>query len=274
LLEGSPEETGLAQDAPGPRIVVAGPFLKSLVLLVPWGLLDLWVFSPSSLGQFAWPLILGAVLTLASVLGFWLASAAGFEPAPLVADLFEEHLEARQQLAHFGKSIALVSVLSVVADAAEYLALSYHGVEIGSGTVRTTGNYLRDAGFYFEAATVEEIIFRLFLTSLALVLVKRALPQWSKGRGGFWAANLLQAVAFGAAHVWNGNTAFHLLPWWLCPLGVGQAWVGVALGYTFFHYGVEATVFAHFLTDYLTVLLLLLLSAGGPRPLLLAWRLT
>jgi RHS repeat-associated protein len=271
-LEASARGVDQVQDGQMARIAVYGPLTKSLALLIPWCFLDLWIRPIFSPDQVMLPVVLLAVFTACSFSGFWCASAAGFEAAPLMADFFVGRLGV-PHLVRIGKSVVLVAVTAALVDTTIYVALRHVGGRIESGTVSITGSELRDAGLFLDGAIGEEIVFRLFLMGGSIALLRRWRPRRSTAPLDFWAANLFQAVAFGAAHVWDGDTTFKSLPWWLLPFGVGQAWVGIAFGYSFFFYGIEATILAHALIDFLTELLFLSVSPSRPQPLLLAWRL-
>jgi|SRR5579872_1080500 len=103
----------------------------------------------------------------------------------------------------------------------------------------------------FYGGIDEEILLRLFLLSLLAWLIGFAwhLPDGSPTLGAFWLANIIAAVIFGLGHL--PATAALVK---LTPLLIGRAIllngiVGVATGYLFWQYGLEAAMLAHFSAD-------------------------
>ncbi len=103
----------------------------------------------------------------------------------------------------------------------------------------------------FYGGIDEEILLRLFLLSLLAWLIGFAwhLPGGKPTVGAFWLANIIAAVIFGLGHL---PTTAALVK--LTPLLIGRAIllngiVGVATGYLFWRYGLEAAVLAHFTAD-------------------------
>jgi hypothetical protein len=103
----------------------------------------------------------------------------------------------------------------------------------------------------FYGGIDEEILLRLFLLSLLVWLIGFVwhLPGGKPTLGAFWLANILAAVVFGLGHL--PATAALVK---LTPLLVGRAIllngiVGVAAGYLFWRYGLEAAMLAHFSAD-------------------------
>ncbi|HLJ80069.1 MAG TPA: CPBP family glutamic-type intramembrane protease [Ktedonobacterales bacterium] len=103
----------------------------------------------------------------------------------------------------------------------------------------------------FYGGIDEEILLRLFLLSLLAWLIGFAwhLPDGSPTLGAFWLANIIAAVIFGLGHL--PATAALVK---LTPLLIGRAIllngiVGVATGWLFWQYGLEAAMLAHFSAD-------------------------
>lgn len=103
----------------------------------------------------------------------------------------------------------------------------------------------------FYGGIDEEILLRLFLFSLLAWLIGFAwhLPGGMPTPGAFWVANILAAVIFGLGHLPATAAVVKLT-----PLLVGRAIllngiVGVAAGYLFWRYGLEAAMLAHFSAD-------------------------
>lgn len=103
----------------------------------------------------------------------------------------------------------------------------------------------------FYGAIDEEILLRLFLLSLLAWLIGFAwhLPGGQPTLGAFWLANIIAAVIFGLGHL--PATAALVK---LTPLLIGRAILlngvlGIATGYLFVRYGLEAAMLAHFAAD-------------------------
>jgi ABC-2 type transport system ATP-binding protein len=104
----------------------------------------------------------------------------------------------------------------------------------------------------FSAGVNEETLLRLFGFSL-LAWLGGLLFQESDGRpklAVLWIANLLFALAFGAAHL----PAAEALGWPITPLIVTRTLVlnglaGLVLGWLFWNFGLETAMLAHFFGD-------------------------
>ena len=105
----------------------------------------------------------------------------------------------------------------------------------------------RRVAIIYVAAVGDELVFRMFLLSLAAGLgarLFRSNDQMPSPRI-LWSANLLAALAFAAAHLpaWNA----------VGPLGLGTTVVvlglngfgGLILGYAFVRHGIIAAIWAH-----------------------------
>jgi membrane protease YdiL (CAAX protease family) len=103
----------------------------------------------------------------------------------------------------------------------------------------------------FYGGIGEEILFRLFLLSLLAWLIGLAwhLPGGRPTQGALWLATIIAAVIFGLGHL-PATAALAKLT----PLLVGRAIllnsiVGIATGYLFWQYGLEAAMLGHFSAD-------------------------
>ena len=97
----------------------------------------------------------------------------------------------------------------------------------------------------------EEILLRLFLMSLLawlLGLVWRA-PGGRPADGAFWLANILAAVIFGLAHLPTTAALVKLNALLVVRAIALNSVVGVATGYLYWRYGLEAAMLAHFSAD-------------------------
>lgn len=103
----------------------------------------------------------------------------------------------------------------------------------------------------FYGGIDEELLCRLFLLSLLAWLIGLVwhVPGGEPALGALWLANILAGVIFGLGHL-PATAALVKLN----PLLIGRAIflngiVGVAVGYLFWQYGLEAAMLAHFAAD-------------------------
>lgn len=103
----------------------------------------------------------------------------------------------------------------------------------------------------FYGGIAEELLCRLFLLSLLAWLLGFVwhVPGGKPTLGALWLANILAAVIFGLSHL--PTTASLVKP---TPLLIARAILlngiaGVAFGYLFWQYGLEAAMLAHFTAD-------------------------
>ncbi len=113
-----------------------------------------------------------------------------------------------------------------------------------------SGKFTRPAKFV-SASLKLELLCRLFLLSLLVWLIGLAwhVLGGKPALGALWLANILAAVIFGLGHL---PTTAALVK--LTPLLIGRAIllngiIGVAVGYLFWQYGLEAAMLAHFTAD-------------------------
>ncbi|WP_126549019.1 CPBP family glutamic-type intramembrane protease [Dictyobacter kobayashii] len=103
----------------------------------------------------------------------------------------------------------------------------------------------------FYGGIAEELLCRLFLLSLLAWLIGLV---WhvSDGRpalGAFWVANILAAVIFGLAHLPTTAALVKLTPMLVIRAILLNGILGIAFGYLFWQYGLEAAMLAHFTAD-------------------------
>lgn len=113
-------------------------------------------------------------------------------------------------------------------------------------TPSTTLKYFEEAGFLFCYATLEEICFRFTLIILLarVVLAVSGDANCRLRSTAFWTANVVQTLVFTWIHfiVWKLNWA----PWYIEIWLESQTLVGLTLGYIFWKWGLETSIFAHF----------------------------
>jgi len=103
----------------------------------------------------------------------------------------------------------------------------------------------------FYGAIDEEILLRLFLLSLLAWLIGFAwhVPGGMPAPGALWLATIIAAVIFGLGHLPATAALVKLTPLLIWRAIVLNGIVGVATGYLFWRYGLEAAMLAHFAAD-------------------------
>jgi len=103
----------------------------------------------------------------------------------------------------------------------------------------------------FYGGIAEELLCRLFLLSLLAWLIGFAwhLPGGKPTLGALWLANILAAVIFGLGHLPATAALVKLTPMLIVRAILLNGIVGVAFGYLFWQYGLEAAMLAHFTAD-------------------------
>jgi hypothetical protein len=103
----------------------------------------------------------------------------------------------------------------------------------------------------FYGGIDEEILCRLFLLSLLAWLIGFAwhVPGGGPTLGALWLANILAAVLFGLGHLPATAGLVKLTPLLIVRAILLNGIVGVAVGYLFWQYGLEAAMLAHFTAD-------------------------
>lgn len=103
----------------------------------------------------------------------------------------------------------------------------------------------------FYGGIDEELLCRLFLLSLLAWLISFVwhLPDGLPTLGALWLANILAAIIFGLGHLPTTAALAKLTPLLIVRAILLNGIVGVAFGYLFWHYGLEAAMLAHFTAD-------------------------
>ena len=115
--------------------------------------------------------------------------------------------------------------------------------------IRAVGTlpFVRRVGVVVTAAFVEEIIFRLGISTLVASLCFVAIRKRVEGAAGVsvWFGIAVASVLFGLAHVGNAPNSAHPIIRALTLNGPAA----VALGWLYWHRGLEAAVTAHLVAD-------------------------
>jgi hypothetical protein len=103
----------------------------------------------------------------------------------------------------------------------------------------------------FYGGLDEELLCRLFLLSLLAWLIGLVwhMPGGRPTLGALWLANILAAVIFGLGHLPATAALAKLTPLLIVRAIVLNGIVGIAFGYLFWQYGLEAAMLAHFTAD-------------------------
>jgi hypothetical protein len=111
------------------------------------------------------------------------------------------------------------------------------------------------------AGLSEEIMFRLSLFAISAWLFRFLLQDRTDRPSGtvLWCATILQAYAFGLAHLMLRSSVLPKIraPMLIVGLAAPQTWDGIILGRLYLRHGLEAAVIAHAMID-----LVLFLSAA------------
>jgi Type II CAAX prenyl endopeptidase Rce1-like len=110
------------------------------------------------------------------------------------------------------------------------------------------------------SGVTEEIVFRLFLLSLVVWVLRR---NWLPSRRWplavvIWIAILVAALAFGAAHLSKWSAEISRLPSLAVSILLLNGIVGTILGYLYRRFGLEVAILCHFGGDFAVYIL-------GPR---------
>jgi len=94
----------------------------------------------------------------------------------------------------------------------------------------------------FDSATLEEIIFRLFVVSFVVWLIARFL----KRETAIWIALIISALLFGAAHLsrWMDSG-----PAVITAVMIVNGLIAIVLGRIYVKWGIEAAILGHFAGD-------------------------
>jgi hypothetical protein len=105
----------------------------------------------------------------------------------------------------------------------------------------------------FYGGIVEEILLRLFLMSVLVWLIGLVWKSsdGAPALGAFWLANILAAVLFGAGHLPATSQLVKLTPMVVARALLLNGIPGVAFGYLYMTYGLEAAMLSHFSLDIL-----------------------
>jgi len=189
----------------------------------------------------------------------------------LGAPLLSAWLNRRPLPAGIGRKLLLALAVGLISGAAVLLVsaafeplvtaeMERLGVEIPSDVIPSAWH-----GFLasISAGIVEEVLLRLFLLSLLAWLLQWVTRRATAGKPSMavlWAANLAAALIFGALHLPNA-TALNLP---LSALIVTQiiglnSIIGLAFGWLYWTFGLEAAMLAHFAADIVLHVLAVLL---------------
>jgi membrane protease YdiL (CAAX protease family) len=94
----------------------------------------------------------------------------------------------------------------------------------------------------FDSATLEEIIFRLFIVSLVVWLIARFLKRDT----AIWIALVISALLFGAAHL---NRWIHSGPTVIVAVIIVNGLIAIILGLLYVKWGIVAAMLGHFAGD-------------------------
>lgn len=102
------------------------------------------------------------------------------------------------------------------------------------------------AGLVYGGIT-EELLMRLFLVSLVAWLLGKfwKTPEGLPARGAFWCAIILVAILFGLGHLPITSALTRLTPMLVARALLLNGVAGVAFGYLYWRWGLEAAMLGH-----------------------------
>jgi membrane protease YdiL (CAAX protease family) len=112
----------------------------------------------------------------------------------------------------------------------------------------------------FYGGINEEVLLRLFLMTL-LAWLGKFVSKTAEGKPTsivFWIANILAAILFGLGHLPATATLLPLTPLVIARAVVLNGLLGIAFGYLYVKYGLEAAMASHFSADLVLHVLLAL----------------
>lgn len=112
----------------------------------------------------------------------------------------------------------------------------------------------------FYGGINEELLLRLGLMSI-LVWLGRFVSKTDEGHptlAVLWISNILAAVLFGLGHLPATAALFPITPLVVLRAITLNGLIGIAFGYLYFKYGLEAAIFSHFTADIVLHVLLAL----------------
>jgi membrane protease YdiL (CAAX protease family) len=112
---------------------------------------------------------------------------------------------------------------------------------------------------------IEEIHFRLFLMTAIVWLITKLLraPAGALSASGWWTAIVIQGLLFGAIHAATGEGTLWWEPRAMQMLLEPRTIAGIVLGYVYWRWGVETSIFAHVIADMSVLCYLTLFAHGG-----------
>jgi membrane protease YdiL (CAAX protease family) len=104
----------------------------------------------------------------------------------------------------------------------------------------------------FYGGIYEELLTRLFLLSLVAWIANRSWRETVPGLSNFafWFANVLVAIVFGLGHLPSASLLMPITPLVVVAALLLNGVAGIAFGYLFRRYGLEAAMIAHFTADF------------------------
>jgi membrane protease YdiL (CAAX protease family) len=206
-------------------------------------------------------LVLTALITFAmSATGLWLAAKIPMQPVRLLARRWPD-ADLGSRWATVRRSAALGVAFAGFSISVQLVNLAIFGHHAPAGTapaleslraenVRIMSKLASAGGasaLILGAPISEELEFRLLVVPLlawAIGRVSRA-REGTGAPGAIWTAVVLSGFAFGLAHVLSVESVAWWSPWYLQILLDPRSYVGIALGWMFWRWGLESAIIAH-----------------------------
>jgi hypothetical protein len=186
---------------------------------------------------------------LATGLGLLIAQHLGLG-APLLEGLLAGKSVTAQALAMLGPALILGLAASIAVLILEVAVFWPRLPQPMRDTIPIPALWKRFLACFYGGID-EEILLRLFVLSLLAWLIAFVwhLPGGEPTQGALWSANILAAVAFGLGHLPTTAALTKVTPLLVVRAILLNGLIGVAAGYLFVVYGLEAAMLAHFVGD-------------------------
>lgn len=205
-----------------------------------------------------------ALFALVIGMGLWLANRTGLGLPILEAKLAGEAIWERV------RSFLPLSLIIGVVGSAVIIALDFFvfgpALVAGLGDKAAAINLAEQPAAWkgllasFYGGVNEEVLLRLFLMSF-LAWLGKFISKTAEGKptpAVFWSANLLAAVLFGLGHLPATAMLVPLIPLVILRAIVLNGLLGIAFGFLYVKYGLEAAITSHFAADIVLHVLLVL----------------
>ncbi len=235
--------------------------IVGIILVLPYA----FTLQASILAQVSipfWVLVLASVVQSAilfgvvSAVGLWLANRIGLGLS--IVPLWLEHQPVGSRIREFALPAIIVGAIgSIVVLALELFVFQPQLVAQFGESARILGPGTNQPPWWqgllasFYGGIDEEVLLRLFVMSL-LAFLGKFVSHTAEGcptMTVLWIANILAAVLFGLGHLPATSALMPLTPLVIIRAVTLNGLLGIAFGYFYVRYGLEAAMLSHFSAD-------------------------